>query len=48
MHLSKSDVENAAMEWFRDLGYAIGHGPHLALGETAVERMNLNRTNPYA
>jgi hypothetical protein len=28
-----SIVEDAALEWFGELGYAVGHVPHLALGE---------------
>ena len=31
-------VEDAALEWFGELGYVIGHGPHLAPGEPAAER----------
>jgi type I restriction enzyme R subunit len=31
-------VEGAALEWFGELGYAVGHGPHLAPGESAAER----------
>ncbi len=38
MSLNESTVEDAALEWFRELGYAIGHGPHLAPGEPAAER----------
>jgi type I restriction enzyme R subunit len=38
MSLNESTVENAALEWFKELGYAIGHGPHLAPGEPAAER----------
>jgi type I restriction enzyme R subunit len=38
MSLSESIVENAALEWFGELGYAVGHGPHLAPGEPAAER----------
>ena len=37
-NLNESTVEDAALNWFRDLSYAIGHGPHLALGEPAAER----------
>ena len=36
--LNKSTVEDAALNWFRELGYAIGHRPHLAPGEPASER----------
>jgi type I restriction enzyme, R subunit len=35
---NESIVEDAALSWFVDLGYAIGHGPHLAPGEAAAER----------
>ena len=38
MSLNESTVEAAALDWFRELGYAIGHGPHLAPGEPASER----------
>ena len=38
MSLNESTVEAAAIEWFGELGYAIGHGPHLAPGEPAAER----------
>jgi hypothetical protein len=30
MNLNESIVEDAALEWFGELGYAVGHGPHLA------------------
>jgi hypothetical protein len=33
--LTESIVEDAALEWFGELGYAVGHGPHLAPGEYA-------------
>jgi len=36
--LTESTVEDAALEWFRELGYAIGHGPDMAPGEAAAER----------
>ena len=38
MSLNESIVEDAALEWFGELGYAIGHGPQLAPGEAAAER----------
>ena len=38
MSLNESMVEDAALEWFGELGYAVGHGPHLAPGEPAAER----------
>jgi type I restriction enzyme R subunit len=36
--LNESIVEDAALTWFGELGYAVGHGPHLAPGEPASER----------
>ena len=38
MSLNESIVEEAALEWFGELGYAVGHGPHMAPGEPAAER----------
>ena len=38
MTLNESIVEDAALEWFGELGYAIGHGPYIAPGEAAAER----------
>ena len=38
MTLNASIVEGTALEWFGELGYAIGHGPHLAPGEPAADR----------
>ena len=35
--MNESIVEEAALTWFGELGYAIGHGPHLAPGEPAAE-----------
>jgi type I restriction enzyme R subunit len=37
-NVDESIVEDAALSWFKDLGYAIAHGPHLAPGEPAAER----------
>ena len=36
--LNESIVEDAALGWFGELGYAIGHGPKMAPGEPAAER----------
>ncbi len=36
--LNESDVEEAALEWFGELGYAVVHGPQIAPGEPAAER----------
>jgi type I restriction enzyme, R subunit len=38
MSLNESIVEDIALGWFGELGYTIGHGPHLAPGEPAAER----------
>jgi type I restriction enzyme R subunit len=38
MPLNESHVEDAALAWFGELGFAIGHGPHIAPGEPASER----------
>lgn len=37
MTLNESIVEDAALNWLEELGYAIGHGPHLAPGESRVK-----------
>ena len=38
MPLNESILEDAALEWFGELGYAVGHGPHLAPSESMAER----------
>lgn len=38
MSLTESIVEDAALTWFGELGYAVDHGPHMAPGEPAAER----------
>ena len=38
MAVNESVIEDATLEWFAELGYAIGHGPHIAPGEMAAER----------
>ncbi len=38
MSLNESIIEEAALEWFGELGYAVGHGPQMAPGEVAAER----------
>ena len=35
MSLNESIVVYAALTWFGELGYAIGHEPHLAPGQPA-------------
>ncbi|MCR9291857.1 MAG: type I restriction endonuclease subunit R [bacterium] len=38
MFLNESTVEQAAISWFADLGYAKAHGPEIAPGEPGEER----------
>ncbi len=38
MSLTESIVEDAALTWFGELGYTIGHGPQMAPGEPHAER----------
>jgi type I restriction enzyme R subunit len=42
MSLNESIVEAAALEWFGELGYTVGHGPQLAPGEPAAERASFS------
>ena len=37
MTLNESTVENAALEWFEQLDYAVGHGTDFAPGELVAE-----------
>lgn len=41
MSLNESIVEDPALESFEELNYAVGHGPHLALGEPAAGRHSI-------
>ncbi|MGC9450031.1 MAG: type I restriction endonuclease subunit R [Oceanipulchritudo sp.] len=38
MNFNESIIEDAALSWFEELGYQIGHGPHIAPGEPSAER----------
>jgi type I restriction enzyme R subunit len=38
MRFTESVVEDAALDWLRELGYAVAHGPELAFGEPLAER----------
>src|SRR6266849_5330135 len=38
MSLNESVLEEAALDWFVELGYAVAPAPHLAPGEIATER----------
>lgn len=42
--LVESDVEEASLEWFKDLGYGILNGPTIAPGELLAERTSYNDT----
>ena len=39
---TESIVEDAALAWFDELGYAVVHGPEIAIGEPAAERSDPN------
>lgn len=39
---TESVVENAALAWLESLGYAVLHGPDIAVGEPAAERSDPN------
>lgn len=43
MSLNESIVENAAVEWLWDLGYAVSHGQHLEPGEPAAEQDSFSK-----
>ena len=46
---NESIVEDATLTWFAELGYAIGHGPHMAPGELRVmDGMSTNATKGMA
>lgn len=40
MTCNEATVEEAALAWFGELGYAVAHGPDLAPGEPAAERQS--------
>ncbi len=44
MNLTESILEDAALAWFNELGYAVAHGPHIAPGEPAAERDSFSET----
>jgi type I restriction enzyme R subunit len=35
--LNEFAIQDAALTWFDELGYAVAHGPHLAPGAPAAE-----------
>ena len=44
MTLNEVIVEDAALEWFGELGYAIGRGLQFAPGEPAAEVIQFGRS----
>ena len=40
MKISESEVEDAALEWFSGLGYAVAHGPDISPDGPAPERLS--------
>lgn len=42
MRFTEGVVEEGALTWFRELGYAVAHAPHLAPGEIAAERTSFS------
>jgi type I restriction enzyme R subunit len=38
MSLNESIVEDAALEWFEELGYAVEHGPQVAPSKVAEKK----------
>jgi len=36
---TESVVEDAALDWLRGLGWQVAHGPEIAPGELAAERL---------
>ena len=43
-HFAESTVEEAALQWFGELGFAAKHGPHIAPGELYQERTGFGET----
>ncbi len=45
---TESVVEEATLDWFRELGYATLFGPDIAPGEPNAERANYGAPGPFA
>jgi type I restriction enzyme R subunit len=41
---SESTVEDAALDWLAELGWAVKHGPEIAPGELFAERKDYGET----
>jgi hypothetical protein len=48
MSLNVSIIEEAALEWFAELGYAVGHEPQMEPGEELMVAgiSNMKETSP--
>lgn len=44
MVINESILEDASLSWFKELGYAVAHGPHIAPGEPKAERDSFGDT----
>ena len=45
MKLNEFHVEDAALTWFGQLGYAVGYGPQIALGGPAAKCLTFVATS---
>lgn len=43
-NFAESTVEEAALQWLGELGYAVKHGPEIAPGELHAERTGFGET----
>ena len=43
MNLNEAIVEDSALVWFGELGYAVGHGTHIALGNPTAKRDSVGK-----
>ena len=46
-HINESDVEEATLSWFEELGYEVAYGPDLAPGEPHSERESFGQVCPW-
>jgi hypothetical protein len=44
-NFSESVVESAALAWLESLGWTVKHGPEIASGEIAAERLDFGRSS---
>ena len=42
--IKEDTVEEAALQWFGEIGFALKHGPLIAPGELAAERTGFGKT----